>query len=147
MLKLGLIGFLLVAITIAIHSAGATSWVRFITCKFVPGDGVWSGRRALGVLMATGVVLLGLHVLEILVWATAYFLLLPASEIASMEVAIYFSFVTFTTLGYGDIILTEGWRILSGIEALNGIMLLGWTIAMMFTVVQRLWQEIDNDQK
>ena len=147
MLKLSLIGLGLVAITIAIHSAGATSWVRFITSRFVPDNGILSGKRALGALTATGIVLLSLHVLEIFVWATAYLLLLPASEIGTMEAALYFSFVTFTTLGYGDIILSEEWRLLSGIEALNGIMLVGWTIAMMFVVVQRLWHELGRDQE
>ena len=44
----------------------------------------------------------------------------------------------FTTLGYGDITLTEGWRLLSGIEAMNGIMQAGLTAAMLFTVVERI---------
>ena len=48
--------------------------------------------------------------------------------------------VTFTTLGYGDITLVEhDWRLLSGIEALNGILLVGWTTAFLFMVVQRSW--------
>jgi len=48
--------------------------------------------------------------------------------------------VTFTTLGYGDITLPEQeWRMLSGIEALNGILLVGWTTAFLFAVVQRSW--------
>ena len=56
------------------------------------------------------------------------------------EAAIYFSFVTFTTLGYGDLTLSDGWRLLSGIEALNGILLDGWSTAVLFAVVQRIWQ-------
>ena len=53
---------------------------------------------------------------------------------------IYMSFVTLTTLGYGDITLVaHEWRLLSGIEALNGILLVGWTTALLFLVVQRSW--------
>ncbi len=147
MLKLTLIGFGLVAITIAIHSAGATLWIRFAAANFTPDNSGWSGRRALGTLMATGIVFLSLHVLEIFIWACAYLRLLPASVFESMEAALYFSFVTFTTLGYGDIILDEGWRLLSGVEALNGLLLLGWTTAMMFTVVQKLWQGLARNQR
>ena len=59
------------------------------------------------------------------------------------ETALYFSFVTFTTLGYGDITLSEGWRLLSGIEALNGLLLVGWTTALLFAIVQRGWQGLE----
>ena len=92
------------------------------------------------VLVATVLALLLLHTLEIVVWAYAYLALLPSGELASFEESVYFSFVTFTTLGYGDITLPENLRLLSGIEALNGIMLVGWTTAMLFAVVQRTWQ-------
>ena len=54
----------------------------------------------------------------------------------SMEQAVYFSLVTFTTLGYGDITLDAPWRILTGIEALNGVLLLGWSTALTFAVIQ-----------
>ena len=67
-------------------------------------------------------------------------MLVPAGELADFEAAVYFSFVTFTTLGYGDITLSEGYRLLSGIQALNGILLVGWSTALMFAVVQKIWQ-------
>jgi hypothetical protein len=70
---------------------------------------------------------------------------MPSDELATFEQAAYFSFVTFTTLGYGDITLSESWRLLSGIEALNGILLVGWTTAMIFTVVQRIWQGLKTN--
>ncbi len=81
-----------------------------------------------------------LHTLEILLWAGVYRALVPVGELADLESAVYFSFVTFTTLGYGDITLSEGWRLLSGIQALNGILLVGWSTALMFAVVQKSWQ-------
>jgi hypothetical protein len=68
-------------------------------------------------------------------------ILLPEAVLGTFEEAIYFSFVTFTTLGYGDITLPEIWRILSGFEALNGVLLIGWSTAMLFAVVQRTWKD------
>ena len=59
-------------------------------------------------------------------------------ELTTWEDAIYFSIVTFTTLGYGDITISGGWRLLSGIEAMSGILLFGWSAALLFALVQQL---------
>jgi hypothetical protein len=49
------------------------------------------------------------------------------------------------TLGYGDITLIDNeWRVLSGVEALNGILLVGWTTALLFTVFQRSWRGLTH---
>jgi hypothetical protein len=53
--------------------------------------------------------------------------------------------VTFTTLGYGDISLTSEWRLLSGLEAINGIMLIGWSTAMMFSLIQNIYKKINDN--
>jgi hypothetical protein len=139
MLRLSLIGSALIAITVVIHAVGTTAWVRYLGIKFA-GKPLTTGRRATLVLVNTALIVFALHALEIVIWAGAYQLLLPVNELASFEEAVYFSFVTFTTLGYGDITLSEGWRLLSGIEALNGILLVGWTTAMIFSVVQNIWR-------
>jgi hypothetical protein len=140
MLKFSLIGAALVVITVIMHAAGTTGWLRVMTRRYAASDGSVRPGKTLHVLIGTVIVLLFLHTLEIIVWAYAYLALLPSGELASFEESVYFSFVTFTTLGYGDITLTENWRLLSGIEALNGIMLVGWTTAMLFAVVQKTWQ-------
>lgn len=140
MLKYTLIGAALVLITVIIHAAGTTWWLGVVGRRYASEDDVFHPDNALKVLTGTVLILLALHTLEIIVWAYAYLLLLPPGELGSFEEAVYFSFVTFTTLGYGDITLIQNWRLLSGIEALNGIMLVGWTTAMLFAVVQRMWQ-------
>jgi hypothetical protein len=139
MLRLSLIGSALIAITVVIHAVGTTAWARYLARKY-GGDSLWIGRWAILVLVNTALVVFALHALEIVIWAGAYQALLPVNELASFEEAVYFSFVTFTTLGYGDITLSEGWRLLSAIEALNGILLVGWTTAMIFSVVQHVWR-------
>jgi hypothetical protein len=146
MLRLSLIGSALIAITVVIHATGTTAWVQYLGKKFA-GKSFLSGRRATLILVNTALIVFALHALEIIVWAGAYQLLLPAGELGTFEETVYFSFVTFTTLGYGDITLSEGWRLLSGIEALNGILLVGWTTAMIFAVVQNIWREIADNNK
>ena len=142
MLRYAVIGAALVVVTVIIHAIGTTSWVRVIWRRYTDENGALRPEKSLQILIGTVLILLFLHTLEIIVWASAYLLLLPSGELGSLEQAVYFSFVTFTTLGYGDITLTQGWRLLSGIEALNGIMLAGWTTAMLFAVVQRTWRGI-----
>ena len=139
MLRISLIGATLVTLTVVIHAIGTTLWIRHIGRRYAD-DQFWRRRMAIMVLIRTVLILMALHAVEIMLWAGSYILLLPAGELASFEQAVYFSIVTFTTLGYGDITLSEGWRMLSGIEALNGVLLIGWTTAMLFAVVQRIWR-------
>jgi len=142
MLKLCLIGAMLIAVTVAIHAYGTTMWVHWLQRRGAGSDGQWLKRYSLRALTGTGLVLVLLHTVQITMWAYAYMLLLPDGELETLESAVYFSFVTFTTLGYGDITLSEGWRLLSGIQALNGILLVGWSTAVLFAVVQKLWQNM-----
>jgi len=52
--------------------------------------------------------------------------------------AFYFSIVTYTTLGYGDVVLDESWRFLSSLEAANGIIMFGWTTAIVVVAIQQI---------
>ncbi|MHC5096111.1 MAG: potassium channel family protein [Planctomycetota bacterium] len=74
--------------------------------------------------------------IEVLVWAFVYLWL---NAIEGVEQAFYFSMVTFTTLGYGDVVLQERWRLLASFEAANGIILFGWTTAIVMAVVHRVY--------
>ena len=135
-----LISIVLVAITVVIHAYGTHHWMLFMKHRFAGADGNLKPSKALPAIIWTAVVLLMLHVIQVVVWAVAYRALPQVTSLDTLEKAIYFSVVTFTTLGYGDITLPEEeWRMLSGIEALNGILLVGWTTAFLFAVVQRSW--------
>jgi hypothetical protein len=76
------------------------------------------------------------HIIEIVLWAAAYRL---AGELQSFEEAVYFSAVTFATIGYGDVTLSSEWRLASAVEGVNGILLFGWTTAFLFKVSEFLW--------
>lgn len=73
--------------------------------------------------------------LDAVVWAYAY---VAIGAIPDLEPALYFSMVTFTTLGYGDLTLDPSWRLLASFEAGNGIIIFGWTTALVVAYVQRL---------
>ena len=140
MLRMLAIGIVLVGSTFAIHALGSTLWIEYMIRRYADHDGRWRRGTTMWVLMSTGILLLMLHMSEALAWAIAYYLLPETPSLKTFEEAVYFSLVTFTTLGYGDITLGENWRILSGAEAVNGILLAGWSTALLFTVVQRSWR-------
>ena len=72
-------------------------------------------------------------IIEVWVWAVLYVLL---GALESLETAVYFSTVTFTTLGFGDIVLYDEWRLSSAFEAANGLLMFGWSTALVFVGVQ-----------
>jgi len=74
--------------------------------------------------------------LEALAWASVY---LAFGALKGLEQALYFSLVTFTTLGYGEIVLDERWRLLASFEAANGIIMFGWSTAIVMAVVHRVY--------
>jgi voltage-gated potassium channel Kch len=78
-----------------------------------------------------------LHTLEIWSWAALY---LWVGEFVDWQRALYFSTVTFSTLGYGDITLQDKWQLVSSFEAVNGIILFGVSTAFIFAVIQKLYQ-------
>lgn len=69
-------------------------------------------------------------------WAVTYLLV---GAIHDVEQAFYFSTVTYTTLGFGDVVLSREWRLLSSFEAANGILMFGWTTAVIAWTVQRVY--------
>ena len=140
MLKIFAVGIVLVGVTFTIHAVGSTWWIGQLIRRFAGRDGTWRRGTTVGCLMSTGIVLLMLHLLEALVWAATFLVLPGETNLKSFEEAVYFSTVTFTTLGYGDLTLAPQWRLLSGVEAVNGILLAGWSTALLFTVVQRSWK-------
>ncbi len=138
---MGILGAVVsVVITVLIHAFGTTRWVRVLLKRFADRSHRFTPGAARNAVICTALLLLAFHALEIVVWAFAYLLLLPAGQLETFEEAAYFSSITFTCLGYGDVTLTAAdWRLLSGVEALDGMLLLGWSTALLFAVVQRIW--------
>jgi hypothetical protein len=133
----------LVATTVVIHAMGTYGLILYLRRHHAAPRRLLKPSTALTTIIVTAVVLLLLHALEIQVWALAYLFLVPVEPLNALETATYFSYVTYTTLGYGDITLAaHQWRMLSGVEALDGILLVGWSTALLFAVVQRSWKSL-----
>ena len=79
-------------------------------------------------------------VIEAWVWALLYLFHPLITTLPDLETAFYFSMVTFTTLGYGDVVLTGNWRTLASIQAANGVIVFGWTTALLFVFIQRVYK-------
>jgi Ion channel len=91
------------------------------------------------------IVVLGLflaHTIESWIWAFFYYF---AGETADLSEAVYFSTVTFTTLGFGDITLSREWRLTSSLQAVSGILLFGWSTAFLVNVRSIYWRKHGMD--
>jgi hypothetical protein len=98
-----------------------------------PADlGFWRNTAAMMVITLITAVA---HLAQIALWAIVFLL---CGEMASFESAFYFSAENYTALGYGDIVLSERWRLLGPLEAINGLLLFGLSTAVMFAVLGRL---------
>ena len=125
-------------VTILIHGIGTAWSVQFLANKKSALEKQTGLNYALNILSLTAVFLMLLHFVEIVIWALLFMFIPEIDQLTSFEQAIYFSMVTYATLGYGDITLGPNWRIMSGFCAMNGILLFGWSTAMFFSAVQKI---------
>jgi len=135
------IGLITIAITVSIQGYGTNFWLMHITKKNNHLNAKNFNHKSARVLIFTAFFLLLLHFFQAGIWAFLYYLLPGITEFETLEKAVYFSLVTFTTLGYGEITIGSSNRILAGFEAINGILLIGWSTAFMFSVVQYIWKQ------
>jgi hypothetical protein len=91
--------------------------------------------RSLGYTLALVIALAGLHGLEI--WSYA-FLYEALGAVIDLETAVYFSTISYAGIGFDDRYIDPAWRLVSAIEGINGLLLLGWSTAFFVTVVARL---------
>lgn len=129
---------LLLAACVAIHSAGTLALLRRVDGRVPearPDAAPASFRRRLLALAGSFVVIFFLHVAEMALWAGVYRM---TGAIASFEEALYFSIVSYTTVGYGDVVLPVRWRILGAAEAATGTLLLGWSTGLLFALISRI---------
>jgi hypothetical protein len=134
LLNITIASFMMMATT-AIHAGGIGLVVIFIRNR----SAHWATRHPLDRMRAiSSVVLLmfTLSLLEMTAWAAVY---LYVGALGDLETAMYFSTVTFTTLGYGDILLDANWRLLAAFESANGIIIFGLTTAVVVSAVQLVY--------
>ena len=96
-------------------------------------------RRAIGLLAISILIIVGIHTIEAWSWAAVY---ISVGEFDQLATALYFSVVTSTTLGYGDITLSESWQLLATFEAMGGLILFGASTAFMLAVMRNLFGDM-----
>ena len=123
----------MVAVTVLIHLLGLATLMRllrthtriFRKLTIMP----------LTLLLAATIGILAIHTVEIWLYA---FLYLKLHAFGHFEQALYFSTVTYATIGYGDVVMPHQWRILGAIEGAAGIIMLGWSTAFLISLLSQL---------
>jgi voltage-gated potassium channel len=134
----------LLTLTCCLECAGAimlVEWLRRVLSRDIHKHGpIYSATLVIESTLVTAV----LHGLVILLWAGFY----RSRCFASWERAIYFSATSYSTVGYGDLILPSNWSILGPLEGITGVLMCGVSVSVLFALITRLFdRDIDASQK
>ncbi|MBV8356558.1 MAG: two pore domain potassium channel family protein [Deltaproteobacteria bacterium] len=132
--------------TIMIHGLAVLAVVYFVRRERRLGRvgiGFW---RDLFIVSGTALLALLAHLIEVVIWALVFE---SCGEFSQFSAALYHSAANYTSLGYGDIVMSAAWRLLGPLETANGLVLFGVTTAIIFAVTERLIQtryKFEDDQ-
>jgi hypothetical protein len=129
------IGIATTLATIAVHAMIMAAVSRVVHGTSLVTKAARAHLRVMLVMMATVSVLMLAHLLEIAMWGLVY---AAIDAVPNKIDAYYFAFVNYTTLGYGDILPVEYWRLLGPMAAMNGILLFGWSSAVIYDVLRTI---------
>ena len=139
-MQLLIISIAMISLTVAIHTMGAAFWLKRLGKRLENRASTHQPPHLFEGILSTAIVLLMLHIFEAFLWAILYLQLPAQAGLKNFHEALYFSMITFTTLGYGDITLDREWQLLAGVEGMVGIVVFGLTTAMLFAVIQNCWR-------
>ncbi|MGF1581310.1 MAG: ion channel [Gemmataceae bacterium] len=140
-----LVGIGTLLVSVAIQSA-ATSYMLDCLIYFkrrgILGVGFFRDAVTLGLMLT--IVVVG-NLTQMAIWALVFVM---CGQFDHYETALYFSAVNFTTLGYGDIVLTSRWRILGPLEAANGVLMFGLSAAIAYAAMIHIFElRLGKDEK
>ena len=135
MLREILVAFVLVSINVSIHATGMVELFKWLTRKQPKIEKKFGTVDNIFLFIEIFAIILSLHLAHICVWAGFYTIF---GVLEDFERALYFSIVTYTTIGYGDVTLPVGWRLLGSIEGVIGVLTFGWSTGVIFAVASRL---------
>jgi len=124
-------GTVLIAITVAIHGV-VMGWLLWRLRHATRLNTLWHHYL---VLTRIAIWCVFAHLVEIAAWGAFY---LWRGVMPDLEFALYFSAVTYATIGYGDVIPPPAWRLLASMEGLTGILMCAWSGGFIFAMVSRL---------
>ena len=134
MLRQFLVGGGVSLVNIAIHALVMTMVVHVARAMVTKQQWHSPPLVLIAVMIPTISVLMVAHAIEMFVWALAYLIFEAVPAGANL---VDFAFGNYTTLGYGDVLPVERWRLLGSITAMNGVLLFGWSTAVIFEVLRR----------
>lgn len=143
MLRQFLVGAVTTGCNIAIHALVMVVVIR-VTRRADELATAYKTRRLIAVMIAAVTVLMVAHFAETMVWALTYAMLNVTPEGADL---VYFAFVNYTTLGYGDVTPVKRWNLLGPMTAMNGVLLFGWSTAVIFEVLRMALLASGDDDK
>ncbi|PBB16839.1 potassium channel family protein [Mesorhizobium sp. WSM4313] len=128
------VGTIVISLTVLIHTFGLIA-IAHVMARLVSLFRM-HGRRSRVLAMITVVMgLFAVMTAEVWLWAGLYRLL---GILSDFETALYFSTITFSTVGYGDVVPAHGWRVLAALEGINGFLLIGWSTAYLIAAGTRV---------
>ncbi len=127
----------LAALCALVHALGLLALLYWQTRQWPRIEADFRPRRNLPVFLLLFLAILGLHLVEISLWACAYFW---RAGIPHFLAALYFSTASSTTVGYSDVLPLAPWRPVGALESLTGVLLLGWSAAFFFGLVSRFFE-------
>jgi Ion channel len=134
MLSKLVIAWCLMALCVTIHAIGLTAALTWLKGRSATIEGHFWLSTLMLICVAAWTVLM--HLLEIAVWAFFY---AWKHGMPDLQSALYFSAVTYTTTGYGDLVLPKEWRLVGGVEALTGILMCGLSTGLFFAVFVKVF--------
>jgi len=138
-----IVGLIVIACSILIHGLSVLLILKFVRTERARvrlGGTFWID---LGIVATTMMISLGAHAITVCLWAVSTMLV---GQFEDFGRALYHSGVNYSSLGYGDIIMSQGWKLLGPITATDGLLMFGVSTATIFAVIQRLVQIRYPDQ-
>ncbi|HEY5838778.1 MAG TPA: potassium channel family protein [Pyrinomonadaceae bacterium] len=136
MARVLLLAFAIMGLCLVIHVTGIVILGEEVVRRRAKIEERSGFTYAAGMLMVVFAIIVLLHLIEATVWAVFYYW---SGLFSSFESALYFSLTSYSTLGYGDVLLPPSWRLLGTIEGISGVLLCGLSTAFLFAVVNALF--------
>jgi hypothetical protein len=132
-----LVAFLIVAVCVLVHVAGILLIAELLLNRrgYLEQKHARTYHAIVMILVFSGI--LTLHITETIVWAGFYY---ANALFSDFETSIYFSMTSYTTIGYGDVLLPRNWRLLGVIQGVTGVLLCGISTAFFFAVMTAMFQ-------
>jgi hypothetical protein len=131
-----LLALVLTCVTVTIHACGTLEAIAYLSRVWQRKKGDHSSFVSVVHILRVVTVLLLLHWVEAGIWAGFF---LASGTLPDLETAMYYSLTSYTTLGYGDVVLPKSWRLLGPFEGAVGILMFGWSTGIMVAAITRIY--------